>query len=93
MDTTLRILGLALAFGFITALVVFVVTKFKVTKLIYGAYILFALALLAAFWSFVGPNTNGWDDLIFMVNAMILAAAGVLYLIGLWIFNLIRRKR
>lgn len=31
MDTTLRILGLALAFGFITALIVFVVSKFKVT--------------------------------------------------------------
>ena len=93
MDSTLRILGLALAFGFITALIVFVVSKFKVTKLIYGAYILFALAALAAFWSFVGPNTNGWDDLIFMVNAMILAAAGVLYLIGLWIFTALRKKR
>jgi hypothetical protein len=93
MDTTLRILGLALAFGLVTALVVFVVSKFKVTKLIYGAYILFALAGLAAFWSIVGPNTNGWDDLIFMVNAMILAASGVLYLIGLWIFTAIRKRR
>ena len=93
MDTLLRVLGLALAFGVGTALVVYVISRFKLSKLIWGAYILFALAALSAVWSFVGPNTNGWDDLIFMVNAMIFGAAGILYLIGLWIFTAIRKNR
>lgn len=93
MDTLLRVLGLALAFGFGTALIVYVVSRFKLNKLIWGAYILFALAALSAFWSFVGPNTNGWDDLIFMLYAMIFGGAGILYLIGLWIFTALRKKR
>ncbi len=93
METLLRVLGLALVFGVGTALVVYVVSRFKVSKLIWGAYILFALATLSAFWSFVSPNTNGWDDLIFMVNAMIFGAAGIMYLIGLWIYTSLRKKR
>lgn len=93
MDTLLRVLGLALIFGVLTALVVFVISRFKLNKLIWGAYFLFTLAILSAFWSFVGPNTNGWDDLIFMVNAIIFGAACILYLIGFWIFTTIRKNR
>lgn len=93
MGTLLRVLGLALGFGIVTALVVFVISRFKLNKLIWGAYILFALAILSAFLSFVGPNTNGWDDLIFMVNAILFGAAGILYLIGFWVFTIIRKKR
>lgn len=93
METLLRVLGLALVFGVSTALVVYVVSRFKLTKLIWGAYILFALAALAAFWSFASPNVGGWDDLIFMLYAMIFGGAGILYLIGLWIFTALRKKR
>jgi hypothetical protein len=93
MDTFARVLGLALAFGFGTALVVYVVSRFNVSKLIWGAVILFGLAILSAIWSFISPNPGGWDDIIFMINAMIFAGAGVLYLIGLWIFNTLRKKR
>jgi hypothetical protein len=93
MDTFARVLAMALAFGIGTALIVYVVSRFKLNKLIWGAYILFALAALSAFWSFASPNVGGWDDLIFMINAMIFGAAGILYLIGLWIFTAIRKKR
>lgn len=92
METFVRVLLLALGFGVAAALLIFVVSKFKVTKLIYGAVLLFALAALSAIWSQVSPNVGGWDDIIFMINAMIFALAGVLYLIGLWIFKALRKN-
>ncbi|MBS3990762.1 MAG: hypothetical protein KGZ51_01710 [Erysipelothrix sp.] len=93
MEAILRVLGMALLVGFGTAFMVYIVSRFKLSKLIWGAYVLLALSVLSALWAFFGPNTSGWDDLIYIIYAMVLGAAGVLYLIGLWIFTALRKKR
>lgn len=92
MDTYLRLILLALAFSASTAVLIFIVSKFKHTKYIYGAYLLFALAIASGIWSVVSPNTGGWDDIIFMIYAMIFTFAGFTYLLVLWIIKALKHK-
>lgn len=92
MDTYIRLGLIALAIGISVAFVIYFVSKFKVTKFVYGAYLLFALSVVSGLWSILSPNTGGWDDIIFMIYAMIFAMSGVVYLIGLWLFKLLKKR-
>lgn len=92
METFMRLGLIALAIGVSSAVLFYFVFKFKVTKFIYGAYLLFALSVASGLWSILSPNTGGWDDIIFMIYAMIFAISGVVYLIILWLFKLLKKR-